>query len=314
MQQLILHIGPPKTGSTSIQYFLNSAQEELLSNGILYPIQGRPVAGETYGFYKTYNGDRRKPRKGPTPAHHLLAWSVRNVNGIDSDRYWFNIIDEIHSVKPNMTIISSEGFSLCSHEQVAQVKKYFEDFNIKIIIYLRNPFKKIASSYKHAVRHHSYSQSFSKFIEEKYSTNDTRYNYNLLIDRWVSTFGKEQVEVKLFDKIVRNIGGLEKDLLEILELDQSQFKRYINPSPSNVAPNDNTINKICLRNVIEKSLGESVTKSHAVKILLAAVKPFLGQSIYKNQDVRLIKKKIEDWYPELLNTYVDPEDQFYLDF
>ena len=313
MQQLILHIGPPKTGSTSIQTFLTSAQEELLSNGILYPIQGRLAAGETYGFYKTYNENRRRQRKGPSPAHHLLAWSVRKINGIDDDRYWFDVIDEIHSVKPNMTIISSEDFSACSQEQVAQVKKYLEDFDIKIIIYLRNPFKKMVSSYKHAIKNHNYSQSFSKFIEERCSTNVASHNYHLLVNRWVNEFGKEHVETKLFDKIVRNI-GLEKDLLEILELDQSKFKRYMNPSPRNVASNDNVINKIRLQNVIEKSLGEKVIKKRFVQILLTAGKLFLGQSIYKNEDVLLAKMKIEEWYSEFLNTYVDPEDWAYFDF
>ena len=117
---IILHIGPPKTGSTSIQSFLNSAQQELLTDGILYPSKGRSEAGVTYHI-KIHERDAKSRRfastKGPDFAHHLLAWTLAGtVRDISADRCWAQVLSEIESLNPKTAIISSEYFAWLSEE------------------------------------------------------------------------------------------------------------------------------------------------------------------------------------------------------
>jgi len=86
LKRLILHIGPPKTGTTSIQKFLSAAQEDLLSDGILYPANGRLQAGMVYTIWRR---GHFRTRKGPSIEHHLLPWSLTEaVQGISADACW----------------------------------------------------------------------------------------------------------------------------------------------------------------------------------------------------------------------------------
>ena len=44
--KIIMHIGMPKTGSTAIQFALAKSRENLLSNGILYPVNPEPFSNQ----------------------------------------------------------------------------------------------------------------------------------------------------------------------------------------------------------------------------------------------------------------------------
>lgn len=62
MNEIILHIGTHKTGTTTLQRFCASASDALAERGILYPRSARP-------------------RYGPTAGHHLIPWSIRGKRG-----------------------------------------------------------------------------------------------------------------------------------------------------------------------------------------------------------------------------------------
>jgi hypothetical protein len=55
---IVLHIGFPKCGSTSIQHFMALNADRLAAHAVLYPQTGRP----------------RGAGQGPTHAHVNLAW------------------------------------------------------------------------------------------------------------------------------------------------------------------------------------------------------------------------------------------------
>jgi hypothetical protein len=310
MQQLILHIGTHKTGTTFIQRFLASIQEELLSEGILYPISGRPKATGTHQF-----------------GHHLLGWSACKMKGFDffeDEQYWLDVLEEIHTVKPKMVVISSEAFGSCSPEQIVRVRKYFADFDVKVLIYLRNQFDFMVSWYKECVKSTMYEYSFREFIPEHIYFCD----YDRLLKKWIEVFGKEQVEIKLYDKLKRD-PGLEIDLLHTLKLDPEKFTQYLfNFQKENVSPSDLKIALIKFINLLEDKLG---SRGYLRKILHAIIperikqsfifnkftiieKKFFHQIIYTEYELDLIRELTKEWKANFLEKYVSLEDRIYFNF
>lgn len=96
MTTIYLHIGMPKTGSTSLQKFLFTNREKLLRQGYLYPVT---VAGIT--------------KKGIRNHNNLVHSIVKNYShGDNKVGVWENIKMEINTIKPKNVIISAEDFNI----------------------------------------------------------------------------------------------------------------------------------------------------------------------------------------------------------
>ncbi|MBE9166058.1 sulfotransferase domain-containing protein [Pleurocapsales cyanobacterium LEGE 06147] len=310
MQRLILHIGTHKTGTTFIQRFLASVQEQLLSEGILYPTAGRPKATGTHQY-----------------GHHLLGWSATKMKSfgfVKRKQDWLDVLEEIHTVKAKTTVISSEAFGSCSQEQIIQLREYFADFDVKVIIYLRNQFDFMISWYKECVKSTMYKGSFQQFITENIYFCD----YDSLLTKWIDVFGRDRVEIKLYDKLKRN-PGLEIDLLNTLKLDPEKFKQYLFDSQrENVSPSDTKIALIKLLNLLEDKLGsrgslrktlrgiipDIIKQNPVVNKFTVIEKKFFSKAIYTEDELVLIRNLTKEWKTNFLEKYVSSEDRIYFNF
>jgi len=133
--RLILHIGNHKTGSTAIQTALSNNTEILKQEGVLYP---------KTGVVKN--------------AHHIIPLSLRgeSVPGFDVvsdiDTLLMDLIDEVKLKQPEVVIISSEEFFLCSTSEFDLLKPFFSLFTqIDFVCVLRNQLQHIESGYKFSV-------------------------------------------------------------------------------------------------------------------------------------------------------------------
>jgi len=88
--KLILHVGTPKTGTTSLQTYLDKKQSKLRNKGILYP----------------HNLD--KVQNPTAPRHH---WLEKNLKSAHLRHFLENIENVISQIKDNThtIILSSEG-------------------------------------------------------------------------------------------------------------------------------------------------------------------------------------------------------------
>ncbi len=109
-QRLILHIGHPKTGTTTLQKTLQASRASLADAGILHPNTGSHHNHKVLLPYLTSTQD------------NLDSNSTKVAN---SQKQWGNVIKEVTTSKPNTVILSSEGFfsgmdvnafnNFCSH-------------------------------------------------------------------------------------------------------------------------------------------------------------------------------------------------------
>jgi hypothetical protein len=135
--KLILHVGTPKTGTTSIQTYLSKKQRKLRGKGVLYPhnleVSNNPSA----------------------PAHQ---WFEKNLVTTHVENFLANFSNVISQIKSDThtIILSSEGiynywwdFPIESKSVLRALTRLFE---INIWVWFREPVAFIESYYKQCIR------------------------------------------------------------------------------------------------------------------------------------------------------------------
>jgi hypothetical protein len=135
--KLIIHAGTPKTGTTSLQTYLDKKQRKLRGRGILYP----------------HNLEKLK---NPTAPKH--QWFEKNLVTTHLESFLENFKNIISQVKndTHTIILSSEGiynywwdFPDESKDVLCELSKLF---NIEVWVWFREPLAFIESYYKQCVR------------------------------------------------------------------------------------------------------------------------------------------------------------------
>lgn len=265
-KQLFIHIGPPKTGSSSIQKLLAQSYDILLEQGVLYPHSGRPVQGKNYRVHTPIRDQqpRQSLREVPMESHHLLAWALMNeVENFDFYRCWSLFLSELNQVNPHTIVISSEAFARLPEDKIIQFQSLLSDFQTKIIFYIRDPFLRTLSKYTQMVKAESYFRSFHYFIRDD-KTLDSLFNNEVILERYKKYFGPENLFIKDFDGIVQD-SSLEKDFLETLGLNSNDYK--ISPIKKNASPSPEVIRACRVINLIEYKLRKASILEYPFKLL-----------------------------------------------
>lgn len=140
VKTLILHIGRHKTGTTSIQQFLDANASVMEPLGIVYPRFGRSFVGQ--------NGEE---------AHHKLAKALADIptpTCVANMRA--SLLAETEGF--HTVVLSSEGFQNLG--DLGPLKALLSGFNVIVVCYLRETLAYCASAYSQEVKG---SATFSDF-------------------------------------------------------------------------------------------------------------------------------------------------------
>ncbi len=135
--KLIIHVGTPKTGTTSLQTYLNKRQRKLREKGILYP----------------HNLEKLK---NPTAPKH--QWFEKNLIAANFGYFLENLKNIVAQVKHNThtIIISSEGIYNYWWDIPDESKNILVElntiFDIEVWAWFREPLAFIESYYKQCIR------------------------------------------------------------------------------------------------------------------------------------------------------------------
>jgi len=182
--KLIIHAGTPKTGSTSLQTYLNKNQRKLRGKGILYP----------------HNLD--KLQNPNAPKHQWFEKNLVTTNLQSFLENFKNIISQV--TKDTHTIIlSSEGiynywwdFPDESKNILCALSKLFD---IGVWVWFREPLMFIESYYKQCVRNpqvknnrcYGKDLSFAEMLNIKWFSQ--HLNYQGFVTECQTLFGKNNV-------------------------------------------------------------------------------------------------------------------------
>ena len=186
-RSLVLHIGPRKTGTTSIQHALASRREELSAHGVVYPGTGKqhfPAANRFLGRRQRWDEDLvGAPEEGP----------------------WRRLVDEIGDAP--VGVISTEVLSQARPEQVRRLVESARDRTPTVVITYR-PFEELLSStwqqlVKEGLREPlpDWSRAVVEDHPERSEAPFPRVlDLATLVDIWGGVVGVENVVVILVDR------------------------------------------------------------------------------------------------------------------
>ena len=214
MKTLYIHIGCPKTATTSIQYFCNENKEILSKNGVYFPI-----------FEQKYK-DVNPYRNG----HFLIAHqydSNGKINTLDEHRIFrFNMDHIIYMFsKYNNILLSDESIWHSAHFfkkdlwETLRKESLKSAFKIKIIVYLRRQDTALNSMWNQKIKKSKQrfrSMSWEEFIN---TTPPAIYlNYEEGLNEIASELGPENIIVHRYGKKYFKNGSIYDDFLSTLGL------------------------------------------------------------------------------------------------
>lgn len=158
-QEIILHIGMPKTGSSALQATLYRLSQQMQEQGIYYPI---PKSG----------GYEWKANRGMVPGNAQVFVDVvgdeANINSVLADLE-VTLMSSIDArVGYKKTILSSEVLSILATKRgfwttLSQIESKL-DVRFKVVVYLRNPFSYFLSCYGQAIKAHGFAGTLDEFV------------------------------------------------------------------------------------------------------------------------------------------------------
>ena len=213
---LYLHIGGPKTGTTTIQSFLTNNRDILKSKGYLYP--KIDYLYPEISFLKDYDQNGIFLRGDYIP-HSDTNFTAEQIQDICKHN-----LSLILNSKYNKIIISEESLSsIARAEYACKSLKLSENFDVYIIAYFRKTIETTCSMYQTRAAHGA-SISLS-------SLTSTMINNGLLnsIYRYESTLGKDKIITRIYDReLLKNRCSID-DFCDTIGLsDISDFKPATN--------------------------------------------------------------------------------------
>ncbi|MFD2672020.1 hypothetical protein [Marinicrinis sediminis] len=269
-KKVYLHIGTPKTGSSSLQKYLFENRTTLIKQGFIYPedvIENR---------------------------HQNLLQAVLNHDWLSFMRFFENIA--VLLVHSDTILVSSEGFYNYT-SQFSEVGKLFwqamaKVVNLKIIVYLRKHDEFLESFYRQCVINPKVENSrigdpiygqnlcISDFLEHERVKANIDYASSLKV--WCRIAGEENVIVRPYKADI--IG----DFLKIVNIDESELKGI---------DRQNTSLPIAAVELIRRC--NAFLDVNAQKMLVEEVKSvFTGEQVNSNYVNKEIKQSLEKEYSD----------------
>jgi len=239
MTTVYLHIGMPKTGSTSLQKFLFENRSQLLEEGYLYPITGTKKSGQIWDRY----------------SHNSLSKQLEAQHDA-----WEKLQQEIETSQAKNVIISSEFFTYPKRffdntNSIEKVRIYLKNYSVKIIVYLREQADFLQSLYAQMVKSNLQDSSIKLMIKnEKF-----RCYYYSMLERWSFVFGSENILVRVFEKEQLKNANLYDDFLRAIHLPLLHDDFRIRPCYTNTSPSIKVIKIMCILNQCTHFLTEKVS-------------------------------------------------------
>lgn len=214
--QLIVHVGPPKTGSTSIQVNVNRQRDLLLAAGTLYPRTGM-FHGTHWQLAASF--DTGTISKSVYPPNMKIAPIEALVSALST---------EISETKPRKILLSFEGFSA---EIVRAIQVRLGLQHVKVVYVLRRQDDLLESWYAHHLKTGKSKDTPDEYIERW--SSDVRGPYDHLGKlRSYASLGNVELDIIVLDKYRMRHGLVDEFFRRIGHEDLSDILGPRNESPN----------------------------------------------------------------------------------
>ncbi|WP_138466921.1 hypothetical protein [Poseidonocella sp. HB161398] len=204
---LLLHAGMPKTGTTSIQNACHAVRGELLAMDRLLYLG--VAANHTNPMCTLFMDD---------PSRHIAnrMAGIRSKADVEAlqKKYRDNILRELEQDNWDRVMVSAEGLSNLSREELESLRVWFSDYvdEIDVLYYIREPVAYTTSVAQQLLKGGDTLAQLYKKIQLP--------NFIGRIGNAIATFGVPNVRVRDFGAAVKVEGGLVADFC--LQMDMSE--------------------------------------------------------------------------------------------
>ena len=172
----VLHIGMPKTGTTSLQHAFLDHQEALRRHGVIYPNTGISK-NSVLGSARHYD------------LMQVLTGSDPERIGMSED--WAEKF-RAEIAGAEICVVSSESFYRIPNPEVF-LSRFPRDRTL-VVIYLREPVTHTVSRFANRIRWKNLTANLLDFAKQVHWSNLD------IVDRWSRVFGQGNVALRLYDR------------------------------------------------------------------------------------------------------------------
>jgi hypothetical protein len=189
----IIHIGPPKTGTTALQSAFHANRPSLEEQGVHYAGQGRhPMTSVLAGI------------------QHTSPWTENKKP--PSRLNWDRLLADIRGSKAERVVLSSEFFADASPEAIRRVVDELDPDRVQVVVTLR-PLARIMPSQWQQFVQNQLIQDFDSWVDGLLNEPRgkitpvfwRRHRHDELVQRWVDVVGPERVTIVALDDSDRDM-------------------------------------------------------------------------------------------------------------
>ena len=200
----LLHIGPHKTGTTSIQGALFAAKDQLPAYGVEFPAHTRH------------------------PMEAALAACARPAmmgDTVPTDRHWTKLLEQVGATGKRTSVVSSEFFADAEDDAtIARIVEQLGGDRVHILVTLRPLAKIMPSQWQQYVQNGlrlGYEDWLKHMLKKTPYEKPTpsfwrRHRHDRLVERWARVVGPERITVVVVDD--RDRDGLMRTFEALLGL------------------------------------------------------------------------------------------------
>lgn len=294
-QMIYLHIGPHKTGTSTLQAWLAANRKLIASLGYCYP--------------------------GKSENHHILA---RQVSSYARRRLIPPLFGEYLKQIDNYTngIISSENLDVLDDREIKAFRTWLGSRPVTIVVYARAPWDRSASmlgeQLKRLKRTRWGSEWGANFKGVLPGLTD-RSSLPSILQAWSSVFGRSNIKLRILDKAALVGGGLITDFLDAIGMSASDvFQKSLSVSVKNEMPGADQLRILrCASEVISSGKSDGAAPHKANKLVYRHIADLLIRasaetdidfgraSLLSADEVRLFKKAASDQIRFIAETYLN---------
>lgn len=202
----IIHIGLPKTGTKTIQRFLDKNREVLKSRNISIPPNTYDTTGAQHRELYAVAHIPSMWAASPFASFHKLYicydlikkdWNFPRDQNKLWEEYWIKIMP--YCRENDLVVFSYESLSVLTGVEVMKLKELLNSVfdDISVVLYLRRQPEYLASYHNTMISFTGLSGTIwdSLNLPDEYS----HLAYHKIVDRW-SVFGKDKIKIRIFDK------------------------------------------------------------------------------------------------------------------
>jgi hypothetical protein len=191
-----IHIGVPKTATTTIQSFFTMHRDALLQRGVLYP---KSIA----------NSD------GHSELHRVLSAvlepdSVPWLDGLRKHMENRNVIaslfEEAARTEVKTVVLSAESLAFMRRPET--LRRSLAPHSARVLVYLRRQDNFLASFYNQLIKSRLYTATFEEFLQQHaenaidlrdFRTPLPMCDYERLLNLWGAAFGSENILAGVYE-------------------------------------------------------------------------------------------------------------------